>query len=54
MPIVAIQIIREGTSPEQKAALVKGATYVLNKSPTLTFVVNAAEHGSLAAARSPG
>ena len=43
MPIVTIQITREGTTPEQKAALIKGATDlladVLNKPPALTFVV---------------
>jgi 4-oxalocrotonate tautomerase len=43
MPIVTIQITREGTTPEQKAALIKGATEllqdVLNKPPGLTFVV---------------
>jgi 4-oxalocrotonate tautomerase len=43
MPIVTIQITREGTTPEQKAALIKGATDllvdVLNKTPGLTFVV---------------
>jgi 4-oxalocrotonate tautomerase len=43
MPIVTIQITREGTTPEQKAALIKGATDlmvdVLNKPPTLTFVI---------------
>ena len=43
MPIVTIQITREGTMPEQKAALIKGATDlladVLNKPPGLTFVV---------------
>jgi 4-oxalocrotonate tautomerase len=43
MPIVTIQITREGTTPEQKAALIKGATdllvNVLNKPPGLTFVV---------------
>ena len=37
MPIVTIQITREGTTPEQKAALIKGATDlladVLNKPP---------------------
>nr|WP_216821125.1 tautomerase family protein [Singulisphaera sp. GP187] len=27
MPIVTIQITREGTTPEQKAALIKGATW---------------------------
>jgi 4-oxalocrotonate tautomerase len=43
MPIVTIQITREGTTPEQKAALIKGATDllvdVLNKPTGLTFVV---------------
>jgi len=43
MPIVTIQITREGTTPEQKAALIKGATDlmvdVLNKPPSLTFVI---------------
>ena len=43
MPIVTIQITREGTTPEQKAALIQGATEllanVLNKPPGLTFVV---------------
>lgn len=43
MPIVTIQITREGTTPEQKAALIKGATdlmvEVLNKPPNLTFVI---------------
>ena len=43
MPIVNIQITREGTTPEQKAALIKGATdllvEVLNKPPALTFVL---------------
>lgn len=43
MPIVTIQITREGTTPEQKAALIKGATDlmvdVLNKSPALTHVL---------------
>jgi 4-oxalocrotonate tautomerase len=43
MPIVTIQITREGTTPEQKAALIKGATdlmtEVLDKPPHLTFVV---------------
>jgi 4-oxalocrotonate tautomerase len=43
MPIVTIQITREGTTPEQKAALIKGATElladVLDKPPGLTFVV---------------
>jgi 4-oxalocrotonate tautomerase len=43
MPIVTIQITREATTPQQKAALIKGATdllaEVLNKPPALTFVV---------------
>ncbi len=43
MPIVTIQITREGTTREQKAALIKGATdlmsNVLNKPPALTFVI---------------
>lgn len=43
MPIVTIQITREGTTPEQKAALIKGATNlledVLKKPPSLTFVL---------------
>ena len=43
MPIVTIQITREGTTPEQKAALIKGATDllrdVLGKPPGSTFVV---------------
>jgi 4-oxalocrotonate tautomerase len=42
MPTVTIQITREGTTPEQKAALIKGATDVhrdvLSKPPGLTFV----------------
>jgi 4-oxalocrotonate tautomerase len=43
MPIVTIQITREGTTPEQKASLIKGATDlladVLDKPPGLTFVI---------------
>jgi 4-oxalocrotonate tautomerase len=43
MPIVTIQITREGTTPAQKAALIQGATKLLadmlNKPPSLTFVV---------------
>jgi 4-oxalocrotonate tautomerase len=43
MPIVTIQITREGTTRDQKAALIKGATDlladVLNKDPALTFVI---------------
>ena len=41
MPIVTIQITRERTTPEQKAAGIKGATDlladVLNKPPGLTL-----------------
>ena len=29
MPIVTIQVTREGVTPEQKAALIKGATDLL-------------------------
>ena len=43
MPYVNIQITREGATPEQKAALIQGATdllvRVLNKSPATTFVI---------------
>ena len=50
MPIVTIQVTREGTQPgansvtaAEKAALIRGATellqQVLNKSPESTFVV---------------
>lgn len=44
MPYVNIKITREGgTTPTQKAALIKGATDlladVLDKSPATTFVV---------------
>ena len=43
MPIVTILSTGEGTTPGQKAALIKGATDlladVLNKPPGLTFVV---------------
>jgi 4-oxalocrotonate tautomerase len=43
MPIVTFQITREGTTPERKAALIKGTTEllvnVLTKPPGLTFVV---------------
>ncbi len=43
MPYVNIKITREGTTPEQKSELIKGATdllvRVLNKSPATTFVV---------------
>jgi 4-oxalocrotonate tautomerase len=50
MPIVTIQVTREGTNPgansvtaEEKAALIKGASQllldVLNKPPESTFVI---------------
>ncbi len=50
MPVVTIQVVREGTEPgvdhvtsDQKAALYKGVTdllqNVLNKAPEATFVV---------------
>ncbi|ESQ86788.1 tautomerase [Asticcacaulis sp. AC460] len=43
MPYVNIRITREGATPEQKAALIKGATdllvEVLGKNPATTFVV---------------
>jgi 4-oxalocrotonate tautomerase len=43
MPIIRIEITREGASVEQKAALIRGATAlvadVLGKDPALTFVV---------------
>jgi 4-oxalocrotonate tautomerase len=43
MPIVTIQVTREGVTAEQKAALIKGATDllkdVLGKDPNLTFVI---------------
>lgn len=43
MPYVNIRITREGATPEQKAALIKGATdllvEVLNKNPATTVVV---------------
>ena len=44
MPYVSIKITREGgTTPEQKAALIRGVTdvlvSVLDKSPSSTFVV---------------
>jgi 4-oxalocrotonate tautomerase len=43
MPYVNIKITREGATPEQKAALIKGVTdllvTVLDKSPATTFVV---------------
>jgi 4-oxalocrotonate tautomerase len=43
MPIVTIQIIREGATSAQKQTLIKGVTElmkdVLNKEPARTFVV---------------
>jgi 4-oxalocrotonate tautomerase len=43
MPYVHIQITREGTTAEQKAELIRGATEllvnVLSKDPANTFVV---------------
>lgn len=43
MPYVNIKITREGVTPEQKAALIKGTTDllvdVLDKDPATTFVV---------------
>jgi 4-oxalocrotonate tautomerase len=43
MPYVNIRITREGATPEQKAALIKGATdllvNVLGKNPATTFVI---------------
>ncbi|WP_137937433.1 4-oxalocrotonate tautomerase family protein [Chitinivorax sp. B] len=43
MPYVNIKITREGTTPEQKAALIKGVTQllvdVLDKNPNTTVVV---------------
>lgn len=43
MPYVNIKITQEGTTPEQKAELIKGTTdllvRVLNKTPVTTFVV---------------
>lgn len=43
MPYILIQITREGATPEQKAALIQGATDLvvreLGKDPATTFVV---------------
>jgi 4-oxalocrotonate tautomerase len=43
MPYVNVKITREGATPKQKAALIKGVTEllvnVLDKSPATTFVV---------------
>jgi 4-oxalocrotonate tautomerase len=43
MPFINIKITREGATPDQKAALIKGATdllvNVLGKNPNTTFVI---------------
>jgi 4-oxalocrotonate tautomerase len=43
MPYVNIRITKEGATAEQKAALIKGTTEllekVLNKNPATTFVI---------------
>ena len=43
MPYVNIKVTRDGVTPEQKAALIQGATQllvdVLNKNPATTVVV---------------
>lgn len=43
MPYVNVKITREGTTPEQKAEIIKGVTQllvdVLDKDPATTFVV---------------
>ena len=43
MPYVNIRVTREGVTPEQKLALIEGATdllsRVLNKNPATTFVI---------------
>jgi 4-oxalocrotonate tautomerase len=43
MPYVNIRITKEGVTPEQKLALIEGATdllsRVLNKNPATTFVI---------------
>lgn len=43
MPIITIQVTREGVTAEQKRSLIAGATdllvRVLNKNPATTFVV---------------
>jgi len=43
MPYINIKVTREGVSPEQKAALIQGATdlvvKILNKDPATTFVI---------------
>lgn len=43
MPYVNVKITREGATPQQKAAIIKGVTdllvEVLDKNPATTFVV---------------
>ena len=43
MPYVNIRVTKEGVTPEQKLALIEGATdllsRVLNKNPATTFVI---------------
>ncbi|PHI35103.1 4-oxalocrotonate tautomerase [Pseudoalteromonas sp. GCY] len=43
MPIINIKITKEGITPAQKQALIKGATQlmvdVLDKAPQVTFVI---------------
>jgi len=43
MPYINVQITREGVTPDQKAAIIRGATElmvdVLGKEPATTFVV---------------
>lgn len=43
MPYVNIRVTKEGVTPEQKLALIEGATdllsKVLNKDPATTFVI---------------
>jgi 4-oxalocrotonate tautomerase len=43
MPYVNIRVTKEGVTPEQKLALIEGATdllsQVLNKDPATTFVI---------------
>jgi 4-oxalocrotonate tautomerase len=43
MPYIKIQVTREGVTKQQKAALIQGATKllqeVLNKDPQTTFVI---------------
>ena len=43
MPFVNIRVTKEGVTPEQKLALIEGATdllsRVLNKNPATTFVI---------------